>query len=94
MPRALREMHRVLQPGGLLLVAFHMGEEGIHLDALWDEPVSIDVFFFQRETMEKELTTAGFVIEDSIERPPYPDVEYQSHRAYIFARKPDHLAYG
>jgi len=35
------------------------------------------------------LRAAGFVIEEIVEREPYaPDVEYQSRRAYIFARKP------
>ena len=27
-------------------------------------------------------------IEEIIERDPYPDVEHQSRRAYIFARRP------
>jgi len=32
------------------------------------------------------------VIEKIVEREPYaPEVEYQSRRAYIFARKPDSL---
>jgi len=34
------------------------------------------------------METAGFVIDDVVERGPYaPEVEYQSRRAYIFARK-------
>jgi hypothetical protein len=34
------------------------------------------------------LETVGFAIEEIIEREPYsPEVEYQSRRAYIFARK-------
>jgi ubiquinone/menaquinone biosynthesis C-methylase UbiE len=32
--------------------------------------------------------SAGLVIEEIIEREPYPEVEYQSRRAYILARKP------
>src|SRR4051794_37876468 len=31
---------------------------------------------------------AGFEIEEIIEREPYPDVEHQSRRSYIFARRP------
>jgi len=30
-----REMLRVLQPGGLLLLTFHAGDETIHLPELW-----------------------------------------------------------
>ena len=35
-----------------------------------------------------DLEVAGFTIEEVVEREPYPDVEYPSRRAYIFARKP------
>ncbi len=85
---ALHELKRVLQPGGLLLVAFHLGTEVLHLDEWWGRPVSADFFFFQAPEMQAYLQAAGFSIEDLIERPPYPEVEHQSHRAYILARKP------
>ena len=89
---ALHELKRVLQPGGLLLVAFHLGTEVLHLDEWWERPVSADFVFFQAPEMQAYLQAAGFLIEDLIERPPYPDVEYQSHRAYILARKPGETA--
>src|SRR5262249_40651509 len=41
----LRELHRVLCPGGLLLLAFHVGTETIHLDELWGHQVSVDFHF-------------------------------------------------
>jgi SAM-dependent methyltransferase len=85
---ALREMKRVLRQGGILLLAFHIGEEVVHLEEWWGHPVSVDFLFFQPEEMVGYLTSAGFEIEDVITRPPYADVEYPSHRAYIFARKP------
>jgi len=37
--------------------------------------------------MKELLITAGFEIEEVVEREPYPEVEYQSRRAYIFARR-------
>jgi ubiquinone/menaquinone biosynthesis C-methylase UbiE len=85
---ALHELMRVLQPGGLLLVTFHIGTEVIHLEEWWEQPVSADFVYFQAPEMQAYLQAAGFQIEDLLERPPYPDVEYQSHRAYILARKP------
>ena len=87
-PAALREFRRVLQPGGLLLLAFHIGDEALHLDDWWEQKVNIDFFFFQPEQMARNLQAAGFEIEEIIEREPYPDVEHQSRRAYIFARRP------
>jgi SAM-dependent methyltransferase len=85
---ALREFRRVLQPGGRLLLAFHLGQEIRHLDEWWGQKVSVDFVFFERDEMEGYLQSAGFEIEDVIEREPYLDVEAQTRRAYIFAQKP------
>lgn len=86
--RALLEIKRTLRPCATLLLAFHIGEEVVHLDELWDIPVSADFAFFQPLEMAGYLSAAGLVIEEVIERPPYETVEYPSHRAYIFAQKP------
>ncbi len=85
---ALHELKRVLQPGGWLLLAFHLGTEVLHQEEWWEQPVSLDFVFFQAPEMQAYVQAAGFLIEDLVERPPYPEVEHQSHRAYILARKP------
>lgn len=85
---ALCEMKRVLEPGGRLLLAFHIGDEIMHLDEWWGESVSVDFVFFQPEEMRNYLELAGLEIEEIVEREPYKDVEHQSRRAYIFSRKP------
>ncbi|HXU40271.1 MAG TPA: methyltransferase domain-containing protein [Blastocatellia bacterium] len=84
---ALAEMKRVLEPGGRLLLAFHIGDEILHLDEWWEEPVSVDFVFFKPDEMRNYLERAGLEIEEVIEREPYPDVEHPSRRAYIFSRK-------
>ena len=91
---ALAELRRTLRPGGLLLLAFHVGDEVVHLDEWWGQPVSADFAFFQSAEMVGYLTAAGFEIAESVERPPYPDVEHQSDRAYILARRPAQRADG
>lgn len=86
--RALGEFKRVLRPNGLLLLAFHIGEEVLHLDEWWGEQVCVDFIFFRTDEMENYLKSAGFVTDKVIERAPYEGVEHPSRRAYIFAQKP------
>jgi SAM-dependent methyltransferase len=86
--RVLGELRRVLRPGGLLLLAFHIGDDTIHLDEWWGQKVCVDFFFFRSAEMAGYLRAAGFEIEEIIEREPYPDVEHQSRRSYTFARRP------
>ncbi len=83
----LRELRRVLKPNGLLLLAFHIGQEVVHLDEWWDKPVSLDFVFFSPIEMEGYLREAGFVIEEVLERAPYETVEHASRRGYVVARK-------
>ena len=86
--RALGELRRVLRPNGILLLAFHVGDDTIHLDEWWGQKVCVDFFFFRSAEMAGYLRAAGFEIEEIIEREPYPDVEHQSRRSYIFALRP------
>jgi SAM-dependent methyltransferase len=86
--QALRELKRVLRTNGVLLLAFHIGQEVKHLDEWWGKAVSLDFLFFETAAIKSALKAAGFELEEVIERDPYPEaVEYQSRRAYIFARK-------
>jgi SAM-dependent methyltransferase len=85
---ALAEMRRVLKPGGLLLLAFHLGDAEGHETEMWGSEVSIHYTFYGAQEMAAYLEGAGYVVEEVVEREPYaPDVEYQSRRAYLLARK-------
>jgi SAM-dependent methyltransferase len=81
------QMAKVMKPDGLLLLAFHVGNEVIQENELWGHKLSMDFLLLQPGSIRRALEAAGFAIDETIERDPYPEVEYPSHRAYIFARK-------
>jgi hypothetical protein len=52
----------------------------------------MDFFLLQPSAIRQYLEAAGLAVEEIVEREPYaPEVEYQSRRAYVFARKPKSL---
>ena len=88
LPAVFAELKRVLAPRGILLLTHHIGTEVVHREELFGKPVDLDFRFFETQATADKLEQAGFILEEVIERNPYPEVEYQSRRAYIFARRP------
>lgn len=83
----LKEAQRILMDDGQLLLSFHIGSETKHVDELVGVKAEADFCFFEVEPMLEALKATGFRIMDVITRHPYPEVEYQSLRAYILAVK-------
>jgi SAM-dependent methyltransferase len=87
---ALAEFHRVLADNGLLLVAVHLGDRGdttVHADDMLGVPVDMDFRFFEIDRLVSVLEAAGFRLEARTVRAPYPDVEVQTIRGYLLARR-------
>ena len=84
---ALAEMHRALRKEGYALIAFHTGGESLHTTDLWGYTVDLTVEMPPVAGVVDRLIEAGFIMERVLERDPYPEVEYQSRRGYILARK-------
>jgi len=88
-PVVFSEFLRILEPGGVLLLAFHIGDQVLRPQELWGRPIAMEFYHLPLLPIRDSLTTAGFEIAEVVERDPYPpEIEYQSRRAYIFARKP------
>ena len=85
---ACNEIFRVLQPGGILLLTYHIGDEIIRLEEFLGRKIDIDFMFFTTDFIYNCLKKIGFEEIELIEREPYPNVEYESRRAYVFATKP------
>lgn len=85
---ALLEMKRVLKPGGILLITFHIGTEVKHLDKWWERPVNLDFASYLPSEMEAWLRMSGFELIKTLTREPDPKVEVATQRAYLFAKKP------
>src|SRR5688500_3049917 len=82
---ALREMHRGMRPGALLLLSYHVGEQVVHVDEMFGRRASVDFLFHPVDDVEAALREAGFDEVETIVREPYPE-EHPSRRAYVFAR--------
>lgn len=81
-----REIRRVLAPAGLALVAFHAGDQVVHVDDLFGAPVSLDFRFHVPGQVVEALRSAGLTVIEHVEREPYEGAEYPSRRCYLLAR--------
>jgi SAM-dependent methyltransferase len=88
---AFKEINRVLKKDAHFLFSFHVGDETVHFDKANDIDVDIDLHFLQTDRILELLRDNNFRIIDTIERLPYPDVEYTTKRAYVWAQKSDEV---
>jgi SAM-dependent methyltransferase len=86
LPAVMLEFRRLLAPDGALLVAFHVGDQTVHVDELFGQRVSLDFRFHLPVDVARALGHGGFRVTESIEREPYEGAEYPSRRCYLFAR--------
>jgi len=86
LPSLFREFHRVLAPGGHLLVAFQAGAEDRHHDRPWGHPVALTFRRRRPELIAELLRAAGFALVSQTVREPDP--REVSDQASLIARKP------
>ncbi|MFM9370839.1 class I SAM-dependent DNA methyltransferase [Streptomyces sp. Da 82-17] len=87
LPDAFAEFHRVLAPGGQLLLAFQVGEAPLRVEQAWGHPVSLDFHRRDPEEVESLLRAAGFEPRTRMVRGPEEDET--APQAYLLARRRD-----
>jgi SAM-dependent methyltransferase len=87
LPDVFAEFHRVLAPGGHLLVAFQVGDEPLHLAQPFGHAVSLDFQRRQPDHIAELLRQAGLAVRARLLREPEEGVE-KTPQAYLLARKP------
>ena len=79
---ALEEFHRVLGPGGRILLSAHEGDGEIERDDFLDENVPIIATLFDLDELVGAATGVGFDIALAERRPPY-ETEGGTVRLYV-----------
>lgn len=94
---AYAELARVIAPNGWLLLAFHVSAADqpvgsvLHLDQWWGRQVDLAFHYLDPAEVETGLAAAGFTVMSRTDREPWPDVEHQSRRCYLLARREGRL---
>ncbi|WP_259467958.1 class I SAM-dependent methyltransferase [Rhodococcus sp. SBT000017] len=79
------ELHRVLVPEGLLLLAFQAGNERVRLEQAYGHSVSYDAYRLDPDTVVAMLVEADFEVDVRVHRAP---MDYEStSQAFLLARK-------
>jgi SAM-dependent methyltransferase len=86
--RVFLELHRVLAPGGQLLLAFQVGDDRHRRDQVDGVPIPpLEWYRQQPDDIATLLAGAGFDVRVRAVSEPEPDTE-QLPQAYVLARKP------
>ena len=86
LPAIMRQLRTVIRPGGVALVAFHAGDQVVHVEDLFGAPVNLDFRFHSPGDVADSLKSAHLAVFEHVEREPYEGAEYPSRRCYLLAR--------
>jgi SAM-dependent methyltransferase len=87
LPGVLAEFHRVLQPGGYVLLAFQASEgEHIHMTERYGQDISLDYYFRTPAQVATFLTGAGLPLYAQARRER--EGEQKWGRAFVLAQRP------
>ncbi len=92
LPGLFAEFHRVLAPGGHLLVAFQVGDEPRYHDRPFGHRVSLGFQRRRPEAVAELLSAAGFALVSRTVREPDDTLGEPTPQAALIARKPPRAA--
>ncbi|WP_037674462.1 class I SAM-dependent methyltransferase [Streptomyces griseus] len=92
LPDLFAEFHRVLAPGGHLLLAFQVGDEPRHLDRPWGHPVTLDFERRRPDRVVELLVSAGFALHSQAVREPDESLGDTAPQAFLTAHKASRAA--
>lgn len=89
LPGVFAEFHRVLAPGGHVLLAFKAGDMLRHLEHAYGHELSLDVYWVSPDRVAEMLSRTGLVVDARLIREPdEQEKPRQGQQAYLVARKP------
>ncbi|WP_328494369.1 class I SAM-dependent methyltransferase [Streptomyces sp. NBC_00414] len=86
LPAVFREFHRVLAPGGHVLLVFQTGDERARLTERFGRAISLDCHWRDPGVVAGVLEGAELSVRARVERAPYEDEKLP--RAFLLARRP------
>ncbi|MFI0967387.1 class I SAM-dependent DNA methyltransferase [Streptomyces sp. NPDC021080] len=87
LPVMFAEFHRVLAPGGHLLIAFKVGDEQVRLEHAYGHDVDLDVHRFPPERVAGLLRAAG--LDEVARLVREADGREKTPQAFVLARRSD-----
>jgi SAM-dependent methyltransferase len=85
-PEIFTDFHRMLSPGGHLLLAFQAGNERRHVEHAYGHDVSCDAYRLPPEEIIEKLGEVGFTTVSRLMREPEGELE-ATQQVYLVARK-------
>lgn len=80
------DFHRMLRPGGHLILAFQVGNERKHIEHAYGHDISCDAYRLPPEEIIEKLEKSGFTVVSRLLREPEGEFE-STPQAYLIARK-------
>ncbi|WP_330317707.1 class I SAM-dependent methyltransferase [Streptomyces platensis] len=88
LPELCAAFHRLLAPGGMLLLAFQVGDEPLHVAQPFGHPVALDFRRRRPDRIAGLLTAAGLEVRTRMLREPDEELGESTPQAVLMARKP------